>query len=160
MEYAVLFFNKGLCLDISQATYQDSLNEYEKNKETKSYEETIIGVYMGGFQRGLTKGIFGIEGKLLFWEIKARSYCNNRLVSQLLPLDGKLYCGDREQENYGYFSLPTAYSRTLAVTRHSVNFQGTNQTASREGRLSGERNLVVNNHKEKDLLSLQKLVSL
>ena len=42
------------------------MNEYEKNKETKSHEETIIGVYMGGFQRGLTKGIFGIEGKLLF----------------------------------------------------------------------------------------------
>lgn len=77
MEYAVFPFNKGLCLDISQATYQDSLNEYEKNKETKSNEETIIGVYMGGFQRGLTKGIFGLEGKLLFWEIKARSYCNN-----------------------------------------------------------------------------------
>ena len=145
---------------IGQATYQDSLNEYEKNKETKSNEETIIGVYKGGSQRGLTKGIFVLEGKLLFWEIKARLYCNNWLVSQLLPLDGKLYCGDREQENYGYFSLPTAQSRTLAITRHSVNFQGMNQTASREGPLSGERSLVVNNHKEKDLLSLQKLVSL
>lgn len=73
------------------------------NKETKSNEETIIGVYMGGFQRGLTKGIFGLEGKLLFWEVKARSYCNNWPVHQLLPLDGKLYCGDREQENYGHW---------------------------------------------------------